>query len=122
MIDRKIVAGLRLVMVGRAGQSAIDISKLEMLGNPGPVIEVHDVVLVLVQEAHLLENLSPPEDRRLRHRVTVPELQQRSAILVFALLKLRTLPIRINFEAMPNQRKDSRLVCKRLGNRLESVR
>src|SRR5215471_9042080 len=122
MIDRKIVAGLRLVMVGRAGQSAIDISKLEMLGNPGPVIEVHDVVLVLVQEAHSLENLSPPEDRRLRHRVTVPELQQRSAILVFALFKLRRLPVRVDLEAIPNERKDSGPVCKRLGNRLQSIR
>jgi hypothetical protein len=61
-------------MVIAAGQHPVNFSEFKVLRDTSPVVEIHSQVETLIEHADLLEHLFSPEDRRLMHLVTFPEL------------------------------------------------
>src|SRR5262245_7116831 len=103
MVSDMIIAGLRRGMVIGTRQNAVNIHEVKMLGDSRPIIEVHDQVQTLVQPSHPLAYLSAPENRRLMHSITLPELEQLPAVFVLALQPLGRRAVRKYLQAMSDQ-------------------
>src|SRR5262249_57443816 len=89
MVSEKMMGGLRRAVVVGTRQYAVNIHEVVMRGDSGPIIEVHDQVQTLVQPSHPPAYLAAPEDGRLMHSITFPELEQLPAVLVLALQQFR---------------------------------
>src|SRR5262245_11918383 len=103
MVSHMVIAGLRRVVVVGTRQHTVNIHEVIMLGDSGPIIEVHDQVKTLVQPSHALAYLPAPEDGRLMHSITFPELEQLTAVLELAFQQLRRRAVRKYLQAVSDQ-------------------